>query len=220
MKLQQQDFLLSANKYHIPDVIAESPGIKIEKSLVRSVLLSTDLAYIQNMDADSIMTVNPFEKSMELNKVLVDFVSKPVFSDVGGGLLREEQIIEHSKNALQAGSSGVVISKPTAPEIIHNLKEEVDGMLIYTLMLDAEPVQELAHAGVDIFNITTGEVTAESVKKVRDKLPEISIMASGGPHDSTIRETISAGADAIVFNPPTASEILRSVFDTYRSQQV
>lgn len=220
MNLKQQDFLLSANKFHIPDVIAESPGIQVGNHLVHSILLSTDLAYIQNLEADSIMTVNPFNKSNELDKVIVDFASKPVFCDIGGGLLREEQTIKLAKGAFDVGAAGVVITKPTAPEIIKNIRAEIDGTLIYTIMFDAEPIQDLLDAGVDIFNISTGEITVDTVAKIRDRFPEMKIMASGGPHDSSIRETIKAGADAIVFNPPTATEILRTVFDEYRSQRV
>ena len=87
-------------------------------------------------------------------------------------------------------------------------------------MFDAEPIKDLAGAGVDIFNISTGEMTVDSIVDIRTVLPNIPLMASGGPHESAIRETIKAGADAIVFNPPTATEILRTVFDEYRSQRV
>ena len=220
MNLEKQDFLLSANKFHIPEAIAESSGIQIGDTLVHSVLLSTDLAYIQNLDADSIMTVNPFSKSTELDQVIVDFVSKPVFCDIGGGLLREQQTIDLARGAFSVGAAGVVITKPTAPEIIENIRSEINGPLIYTVMFDAEPVQDLVAAGVDILNISTGEMTVDSVAEIREMFPKMPMMANGGPHDSEIRETIKAGADAIVFNPPTATEILRTVFDEYRSQRV
>ncbi|HBQ59987.1 MAG TPA: hypothetical protein DD671_10280, partial [Balneolaceae bacterium] len=144
MSLQQQYFLLSANKFQIPEVIAESPGIQIGNTLVHSVLLSTDLAYIQNLDSDAIMTVNPFDKSTELDKVIIDFVPEPVLCDVGGGLLREQKTIELAKGAIGAGAAGVVITKPTAPEIIQNIRAEFDGLIIYTVMFDAEPFQDLA----------------------------------------------------------------------------
>jgi len=87
-------------------------------------------------------------------------------------------------------------------------------------MFDSEPVCDLKDAGIDIFNVVTGETTAESVQKIRKALPDIPVMASGGPYDYTISHTIRMGADAIVFNPPTATEILRSIFDKYRNDML
>ncbi len=87
-------------------------------------------------------------------------------------------------------------------------------------MFDSEPVCDLKDAGIDIFNVVTGETTAESVQKIREALPDMPMMASGGSYDYTISHTIRMGADAIVFNPPTATEILRSIFDKYRNDMV
>lgn len=217
--MQKQDFLLSANKYDFPRSIEQSEGITLDGHIIKSVLLSTDLSFIQNLSTDSVMIVNPFDKSNKLNEVIIKFSNKPVFCDVGGGLLREEQTLCLAAGAFEVGASGVVLTKPTPPEIIRRINNEIDGPLIYTVMLDAEPFQELADAGVDIFNVTTGEMTSETVGKLRSLLPLAKIMANGGPYDSTIRETIKSGADAIVFNPPTATEILRSVFDENRFQK-
>ncbi len=216
MSLKQQDYLLSAKKFEIPESINRCPGIRFEEQMIRSVLLSTDLSYIQNLNSDAIMVVNPFEKSNELNRVIIEFSKKPVICDVGGGFLQEEATIKYARGAFQAGAEGVVISKPTAPEIVRRIRDEIEGKLIYTVMFDGEPVAELVEAGIDIFNVSTGENTPGIVEKVRKELPEIPILASGGPYNSTIIETIEMGADAIVFNPPTATEILRSMFDKYR----
>lgn len=218
MSLENQNFLLTANKYEIPKLIRESTGILIGKKRVKSILLSTDLAHIQNIESDAVMTINPFEKSNRLDRVIINFSSSPVFCDVGGGLLREEKTLGLAEGALEAGAAGVVITRPTSPEIIYRMRREISGKLIYTVMFNGEQVRDLKDAGVDIFNIVTGESTAESVQKIRKKLPTMPLMASGGPYDFTIAETIRMGADAIVFNPPTATEILRSIFDNYRNK--
>lgn len=218
MSLENQDFLLTANKYEIPKSIQDSPGILIGNKRVKSILLSTDLAHIQNIRSDAVMIINPFEKSNKLDKVVIEFSNSPVFCDIGGGLLREEKTIRLAEGALEAGASGVVITRPSSPEIIYRIRRAISGKLIYTVMFDREPVRDLKDAGVDIFNVVTGESTAESVQKIREKLPNMPLMASGGPYDFTISETIRMGADAIVFNPPTATEILRSIFDNYRNK--
>lgn len=217
--MKQQNFLLSAQQFDIPEVIQESSGIRFGDQLIKSVLLSTDLTFIQNLNADSVMIVNPFEKSNKLDRVIIEFSQKPVFCDVGGGFLRERATIRSAEGAFEVGASGVVISKPTSPEIIQRIRNQISGKIIYTVMFNAEPFGKLFEAGVDIFNISTGETTSETIANVRNKLPSVPIMASGGPHDSTICETLDAGADAIVYNPPTATEILRKVFDDYRNNE-
>jgi|ABEF01.1.fsa_nt_gi hypothetical protein len=217
MSFQQQDYLLSANKYKIPESINESSGIALGENLVKSVLLSTDLSYIQNLSADAIMTVHPFDKSNKLDQVIIEFSQKPVICDIGGGLLSEERSIRLATGAFEAGASALVITKPTPPEIVARIRSEIDGPLVYTVMFEAEDIKGLHQAGVDIFNISTGEFTPETVASVRELVPDSVIMANGGPHDSTIRATIETGAEAIVFNPPTATEILRSIFDNYRN---
>lgn len=217
MKFRENDFLLSANKFRLPKAIHESKGLEIQGQLIKSVLLSTDLSYIQNLDTDAVMTVNPFKKSTKLDRVIIEFSDKPVFSDIGGGLLNEERMLALAEGAGKAGASGLVITKPTPPSIVHRISSEVEIPLIYTIMFDLEPYTELSDAGVDIFNVTTGEMTSETVQTLRENIPGASIMANGGPHESTIKHTIKSGADAIVFNPPTATEILRTVFDGYRN---
>lgn len=217
MNVQQDNFLLTASKFNIPSAIQESAGIRIGEKLIKSVLLSTDLSYIQNLNADAVMIVNPFDKSNILDQAIIEFSRRPVFCDIGGGLLREEKTIKLATGAVEAGAAGVLITRPTQPKIINRIRYKIEGKILYTIMFDGEPVEELLDAGVDILNISTGEITSKSVFRIRDIQPHIPVMASGGPHDSTIRETIEAGANAIVFNPPTATEILRSIFDEYRN---
>ncbi|MEX2478135.1 MAG: hypothetical protein WD357_06835 [Gracilimonas sp.] len=219
MSFKQEDFLLTANKFDIPESIGQSPGISLKGEIIKSVLLSTDLSFIQNFSADAIMIVNPFDKSNELDRFIINFAKRPVICDIGGGLLWEERSIRLAVGAFEAGASAVVLTKPTPPEIVARIRNEIDGPLVYTVMFDAEDFEDLSDAGIDIFNISTGEFTSQTVSKVRKLIPDISIMANGGPHDSTIRETIESGAESIVFNPPTATEILRSVFDEYRNNK-
>jgi len=217
MNLDQKDYLLSASNYEIPSAIEESSGILIGDRLIRSVLLTTDLAFISSFEADSVMAVHPFDKLSHMDEVIIDFSNKPVFCDIGGGLLNGHEVTQAAKRSIEVGASAVVISKPTPFEIVNNMRSEIDGLLIYTVMFESEPVKELAESGVDIFNVATGEYTAETVSQIRSLIPDKPIMASGGPHDSTIRETIRAGADAIVFNPPTATEMMRAVFEGFRN---
>lgn len=217
MSIDQKDFLLSASKFELPEAIDECGGIQVGSNTIRSVLMSTDLSFINSIEADSVMAVHPFEKSEKMDRVIINFSQNPVFCDIGGGLLNQNKSISVARNSLGAGAAGVILSRPTPAEVVANIRSEINGLLIYTIMYDGEPVEDLSGAGVDIFSVSTGKFTAESVNNIKERIPNIPIMASGGPYNSTIRETIRAGADAIVYIPPTATEMMRSVFDGFRN---
>ena len=45
------------------------------------------------------------------------------------------------------------------------------------------------------------------------------IIATGGPTDESILETIRAGANAITWTPPTNGEIFRDIMAAYRDNK-
>ena len=52
-----------------------------------------------------------------------------------------------------------------------------------------------------MINISAGKDTAATVRYFRGKYPELPIIATGGPTESSIHETIIAGANAITYTP-------------------
>lgn len=216
MKKNGQQFKLSASKFDIPEAIHESSGILIGNHKIQSVLLSTDLSFIANLNIDSVLVIHPFDPTERLNSTIREFCEGPVFMGVGGGFQQKKQMMKLAVSADENGADGIVISRPTDPEIIQKIREKVSHKLIYSILIKGENIHQLVDAGVDILNISTGENTAQTIRSIRQDFPDIPIMANGGPFDSTIRETIAAGADAIVYNPPTATEMMRSIFDEIR----
>ena len=47
----------------------------------------------------------------------------------------------------------------------------------------------------------------------------MAILATGGPTEATIAETIQAGANAISYTPPTSAELFKSLMETYRKEK-
>ena len=50
----------------------------------------------------------------------------------------------------------------------------------------------------------------------RSRFPDYPILATGGADDESIRATIRAGANAIIWTPPTSGELFRDVMKNYR----
>ena len=79
--------------------------------------------------------------------------------------------------------------------------EAIDIPIISTVTSIHTPIDEKLAAGVDMINISAGKDTAATVRYFRGKYPELPIIATGGPTESSIHETIIAGANAITYTP-------------------
>ena len=56
------------------------------------------------------------------------------------------------------------------------------------------------------------------VAALRERHPEIPIIATGGPKDETIRKTIAAGANAITYTPPDNGVLLAEIMHAHRER--
>ena len=54
------------------------------------------------------------------------------------------------------------------------------------------------------------------MKKIREKFPTVPMIATGGPTEQSILETIEAGANAISYAPPSTKELFRVIMNGYR----
>ena len=51
------------------------------------------------------------------------------------------------------------------------------------------------------------------------KFPKVPIIATGGPTDESIKETIEAGANAITYTPPSNGKLFSELMKKYRGQE-
>ena len=95
---------------------------------------------------------------------------------------------------------------------------EQESSLLYqkSAFSDCEDIAERIESGATILNVSGGKDTARIVRNIREKYPEFPIIATGGPTEESILETIEAGANAITYTPPTTAEIMGHLMDKYR----
>ena len=58
--------------------------------------------------------------------------------------------------------------------------------------------------------------TPEIVRSIREKFPDVPIIASGGNTEESVQRTIDAGANAITYTPPTTKELFSVMMAKYR----
>ena len=65
---------------------------------------------------------------------------------------------------------------------------------------------------------TLAAATPQIVRSIRAQFPDVPILATGGPNDETILETIHAGANAITYSPPSNGELFADIMQKYRGK--
>ena len=200
----------------VPEVINECSGIIIFGKLIKSIIFTTDIAIIRNTNAQAVIAVYPFTPHPAITKSIIEAADIPVFSGVGGGLTQGTRAAYMSLFAEAQGSIGVVLNGPTPIETIQEVCSVVDIPVVSTVTSIYTPIEEKLAAGVKIINISAGRKTASVVRHFRAKYPELPIIATGGPTEESIRETIEAGANAITYTPPTNGQLFSEKMETYR----
>lgn len=210
------DGTLRKSFLRVPEVIRECSGINIFGKRIKSLVFSTDLAIIKNVNADAVIAVYPFTPQPIITQSIIMASDIPVFAGVGGGLTKGIRSVLLGTNAELQGAIGVVVNAPTSNGVVRALSNALDIPVVVTIVNDETNIQERIDAGATIFNVSASIDTPRIVAKIRQEYPDFPIIATGGPTDETIRETIAAGANAITWTPPSVSKLFKDVMNTYR----
>lgn len=209
---------LRKNIVTVPEIIDECSGIRVFGQLLKSFLFSTDVAIIRNTNANAIIAVYPFTPQPTISHALILAADKPIFCGVGGGITTGERSVELAVHADFQGALGVVLNKPTPNELIQQLKEKIDIPVTITIVSEKDDIRGRIKAGIDIFNVSGADKTADIIKRIRDMDDEVAIIATGGKTDETIHKAIEAGANAISYTPPSSGELFKATMERYRNE--
>jgi len=209
---------LRHNILHMPPEIQEATGIVVYGRRIKSLLFSTDIAIIKNCDADAIFCVYPFTSQRSVAAAVIHAAAAPVFCGTGGGITQGMRAVYLSMDAENQGAMGVVFNAPIPNRDLRAAARVLDVPIVVTVTSEKANVAERIENGASIINVAGGANTASIVAKIRRELPRVPIMASGGKTSESIRATIKAGANAIVYTPPSSTELFRDVMDRYREE--
>ena len=194
---QAVDGTLRKFALRVPEVIYQCSGIMIFGKRIKSLVFSTDLSIIKNVNADAIIAVYPFTPQPIITQALLLAADIPVFAGVGGGLTQGQRVVNLAMFAEMQGATGVVLNAPTASAVVSHVAETIDIPVVLTV----------ARADTDFD------------ERIREQHPDVPIIATGGSTDESILETIKAGANAITWTPPSNGEIFRDIMAAYRENK-
>ena len=208
---------LRAKAMHLPECIHDAKGMVVLGRRIKSVIYSTDIAVIRNCDADAVLAVYPYTPQQVISQAIISASSIPVFVGVGGGLTNGFRSALISQDAEAQGAYAVVVNEPMSVSNIHLIHRVIDIPIIGTVVdYDRDEIQSRLDAGVKILNVSAAKETAEVVSKIRRHFKNVAIMPTGGPTEETIAQTIKAGANSIVYTPPSIAKIFSEIMADYR----
>lgn len=210
--------ILRSHLLNIPSCIYECSGICIFGRRIKSLVFSTDVAIIKNINTDAVLAVYPFTPQSSISKAIISVSDAPVFVGVGGGVTSGERSVRLAEEVEHQGAYGVVVNAPIDPWVISEIKKRIELPVVATIISEKQDIDERIRAGADILNIAASRLTPRVVAHIRAAYPEIPIIATGGPTDDSIRETIAAGANAITYTPPTNGMIFAESMTKYRDK--
>ncbi len=202
----------------IPPCISECSGIRVFGRRIKSLAFTTDVAIIRNINADAIIAVYPFTPQPAIHRAVMQAADMPVFVGCGGGVTKGMRVVNLANDAEHEGAFGVVVNAPTSNEVVGMLKRVLDIPVVVTVVSDKTDVSARIEAGADILNVSGAQHTPAIVGSIREKFPDVPIIATGGPTEETILETIHAGANAITYTPPTNGELFAQSMARYRRE--
>ena len=202
----------------MPDEIYAASGIVIMGRRIKSLIFSTDIAIIRNCNADAVLAVYPFTPQQIIADAIVSTSSLPVFCGVGGGTTTGVRVVMLAKDAEAFGAMAVVVNAPTTNDVIAQIADIIDIPIVVTVLDENTDIDARLEAGATIFNVSAAARTPEVVRILRERYPDLPIIATGGPSQESIRETVAAGANAISFTPPTTEELFHGLMTRYRNE--
>lgn len=201
---------------NVPESIYACSGICVFGRRIKSLVFSTDVAIIKNINTDAVIAVYPFTPQSSISNAIISVSDVPVFVGVGGGVAGGDRAVRMAVEAEHQGAFGVVVNAPIDPVVITRIKEQLELPVVATIVSEHQDIAERIAAGADILNISAAAQTPHVVACIRNKYPDIPIIATGGPTEKSILETIRAGANAITYTPPTNGELFAKSMNNYR----
>ena len=217
-KIPSYQGTLRSHTLSVPECIYKCSGIVIFGRRIKSLVFSTDVAVIKNINTDAVIAVYPFTPQPVISQAIISVSDAPVFVGVGGGLTGGDRTVRLAQEAENQGAYGVVVNAPIDANIIPLIKQTIELPVVATIVSQKQDIDRRIEVGADILNVAASVKTPELVRAIRERYPDIPIIATGGPTDESIIKTIEAGANAITYTPPTNGEVFEQTMSRYRQR--
>ena len=92
----------------VPEIIDTCSGIKLFGKVIKSIVFTTDICIIRNVNADAVIAVYPFTPQPIITQAVMLAADRPVFCGVGGGLTQGKRVVNLALYAEFQGAVGLL----------------------------------------------------------------------------------------------------------------
>ncbi len=202
----------------IPEAYEECSGFTLFGRRIKSLLYSTDVAVIRNSNADAVFAVYPFTAQPAITQALLTVAEAPLFVGVGGGTTTGRRAAELAAVSEMQGAAGVVLNSPASPEMVAQIASTVDIPVVASITRFDDIACQKVEAGARIINVAAGKNTPEVIEALRAAYPNLPIIATGGKSPEVQNATVRAGANALIWAPPSITELQSQMMVKYRER--
>ena len=203
----------------VPPETEECGGFTLFGRRIKSLLYTTDVAVIKNSNADAIFAVYPFTAQPAITQALLTVAECPVFVGVGGGTTTGKRAVQLAAVSEMQGAAGVIVNSPATPDMVEQIASIVDIPVVATVVRCDATAHAKVRAGAKILNVAAGKDTPAVLRELREHYPNMPLIASGGRSQLSVRETIAAGANAVIWTPPSAQQLQADMMKRYRDAE-
>ena len=139
--------------------------------------------------------------------------------EVGGGTTTGKRSVQMAAVSEMQGAAGCVVNSPATAEMVEHITNIADIPVIATVVRCDDDAHAKVRAGAKILNIAAGKNTPQVLRELREHYPNLPLIAPGGKTPESIRETIAAGANAIIWTPPSAQQLQTDMMQRYRKMK-
>ena len=186
---------LRHNILEMPKEIRKASGIVIYGRRIKSLVFTTDLAIIKNCDADAVFAVYPFTPQQSISDAIIKASYIPVFCGVGGGTTKGLRTIALAKDVESQGAMGVVLNAPINNLNLMGVVNAVDIPVVITVVDEKTDIGGRLEAGASILNVAAAAKTPDLVRSIRQRYPDVPIIATGGNRPETRSEERRVGKE-------------------------
>ena len=197
----------------------EASGFTLFGRRIKSLIYTTDVAVIRNSNADAVFAVYPFTPQPAITQALLTVAECPVFVGVGGGTTTGKRSVQMAAVSEMQGAAGCVVNSPATAGMVEHITNIADIPVIATVVRCDDDAHAKVRAGAKILNIAAGKNTPQVLRELREHYPNLPLIAPGGKTPESIRETIAAGANAIIWTPPSAQQLQADMMQRYRKMK-
>ncbi len=202
----------------VPEAYEECSGFTLFGRRIKSLLYSTDVAVIRNANADAIFAVYPFTAQPAITQALLTVAEAPLFVGVGGGTTTGRRAAELAAVSEMQGAAGVVLNSPASPDMVAQIASTVDIPVVASITRFDDIACQKVEAGARIINVAAGRNTPEVIRALREAYPSLPIIATGGKNAEVQNATVRAGANALIWAPPSITELQSDMMVRYREK--